>query len=192
MNERNYLLDVKYNNNDFVEDGFSSGEYENCIFTNCRLANVNLSGSVFINCEFINCELSNAKIADTVFRDVRFTNCKLIGLQFSTCNKLLLSMEFEGSQLNLASFYNLKLRKTMFNKCELRETDFVNADLSGSQFLECDLNKTLFENSNLSSCDFRSAYNYAIDPEKNKISKAKFSILGVTGLLSKYVITIEK
>jgi uncharacterized protein YjbI with pentapeptide repeats len=101
-------------------------------------------------------------------------------------------MEFESSQLNLASFYNLKLRKTTFNKCELRETDFVNADLSGSQFSECDLNKTLFENSNLSNCDFRSAYNYTIDPEKNKISKAKFSIEGVSGLLSKYDITIER
>lgn len=192
MADKNYYCDKKYSNNDFVKEGFAFGEYENCVFKNCRFANVNLSACVFISCEFVNCELSNAKINDTVFREVKFINCKLIGLQFSTCNQLLLSMEFEGSQLNLASFYNLKLRKTTFSKCEMRETDFVNADLTGSQFLECDLNKTLFENSNLSGCDFRSALNYTFDPEKNKIAKAKFSIFAIEGLLSKYDITIER
>jgi fluoroquinolone resistance protein len=192
MADKNYFCDIKYLNTDFVKDGFSSGEFENCVFTNCRLADVNLSACVFINCAFINCELSNAKLNDTVFRDAAFRNCKLIGLQFSNCNKLLLSMEFWESQLNLASFYNLNLRKTTFNKCEMRETDFVNADLSGSRFLECDLTKALFENSNLSGCDFLSAYNYTIDPEVNKISKAKFSIFGISGLLGKYDIIIEK
>jgi fluoroquinolone resistance protein len=44
----------------------------------------------------------------------------------------------------------------------------------------------------LEKADFRTAYNYSIDPEKNRIKKAKFSIFGVTGLLDKYDIEIEK
>ena len=39
--------------------------------------------------------------------------------------------------------------------------------------------------------DFRSAFNYFIDPEINKIKKAMFSLAGVKGLLGKYDIKIE-
>ena len=58
-------------------------------------------------------------------------------------------------------------------------------------FSECDLSKTLFENTNLSKCDFRTSFNYSIDPDKNKIAKAKFSAQNVSGLLDKYNIVIE-
>lgn len=85
----------------------------------------------------------------------------------------------------------MKLHKTEFNKCEMRETDFGNADLTNSIFSECDLSKTLFENTNLSKCDFRTSFNYSIDPDKNKIAKAKFSAQNVSGLLDKYNIVIE-
>ncbi|MBE0539484.1 MAG: pentapeptide repeat-containing protein, partial [Ignavibacterium sp.] len=61
----------------------------------------------------------------------------------------------------------------------------------GSSFNDCDLRNAVFDNTNLSKCDFRKAYNYLIDPENNKISKAKFSIMGVPGLLTKYDIMIE-
>lgn len=192
MNTKKYLCEITYSNKDFLKEKFEIAEYEKCVFKNSRLAGVNLSATVFINCDFTGCDLSNAKIIDTVFRDVNFKNCKLAGLQFSTCNKALLAMGFDGSQLNMCSFYNLKLRKTIFNKCDLSEVDFVNADLSNSEFNECNLSKTLFENSNLSNCDFSTAYNYAFDPEKNKISKAKFSPFGITGLLGKYDIIIEQ
>lgn len=189
-NEKTYYSDIKYFNKDFTKETLETGEYENCVFSNCRFSN--LSFIVFINCQFINCELSNTKLNGTVFRDVKFTKCKLMGVQFSNCNELLLSMVFEDSQLNFASFYNLKLRKTIFTKCELIETDFTGTDLSGSKFTQCDFSKTLFENTNLSGCDFITAFNYSIDPEKNMITKAKFSILGLRGLLTKYEIIIEQ
>jgi hypothetical protein len=43
----------------------------------------------------------------------------------------------------------------------------------------------------LEKADFRSAYNLSIDPEKNKIKKAKFSSTCLTELLEKYNIDIE-
>ena len=71
------------------------------------------------------------------------------------------------------------------------EVDFGRADLSGSAFYDCDLKNSIFDSSNLSKCDFRKAINYAIDPDNNKISKAKFSLIGIPGLLTKYDILIE-
>ena len=37
----------------------------------------------------------------------------------------------------------------------------------------------------------RTAYNYAIQPDSNRIKKARFSLQGVRGLLEKYDIVIE-
>jgi hypothetical protein len=49
----------------------------------------------------------------------------------------------------------------------------------------------MFENSILEKVDFRSSFNYIIDPETNRIKKARFSLPGVTGLLAKYDIEID-
>jgi hypothetical protein len=43
----------------------------------------------------------------------------------------------------------------------------------------------------LEKADFRSAFNFSIDPEMNRMKKAKFSRTGVFGLLHKYNIEIE-
>jgi fluoroquinolone resistance protein len=59
-------------------------------------------------------------------------------------------------------------------------------------FDNCDLTRATFDRSVLEKADFRTSYNYSIDPENNKIKKAKFSLLGVSGLLDKYDIAIEK
>jgi uncharacterized protein YjbI with pentapeptide repeats len=73
----------------------------------------------------------------------------------------------------------------------LHEVDFTEADLSGVVFVNCDLAGVIFENTNLEKCDFRSAFNYTLDPEVNRIKKAKFSLSGIKGLLEKYQIDIE-
>jgi fluoroquinolone resistance protein len=48
-----------------------------------------------------------------------------------------------------------------------------------------------FDHTILEIADFRSAFNYTIDPEINKLKGAKFSTLGLSGLLAKYNIEIE-
>ena len=48
----------------------------------------------------------------------------------------------------------------------------------------------LFTDATFEKKDFRTAVNYSIDPEKNKIKKAWFSAAGIAGLLDKYDIDI--
>jgi uncharacterized protein YjbI with pentapeptide repeats len=98
---------------------------------------------------------------------------------------------FEECHLNLSSFYKLKLRNTRFINCSLQEADFTETDLTAAKFENCDLQRTMFANTNLEKADFRTAFNYSIDPELNRIKKARFSMPGVLGLLSKYNIDIE-
>jgi fluoroquinolone resistance protein len=115
----------------------------------------------------------------------------LLGLHFEESNNLIITFEFDGCTLDLASFYKLKLRKTIFKNSKIIEADFSETDLSNSSFINCDLYRTLFKNTNLEGVDFRTSFNYSIDPELNRIKNAKFSLPGIVGLLDKYDIEID-
>lgn len=172
-------------------DYLPKGEYDNCIFNNCNFAQQDLSDFKFVDCLFNACDLSLAKLSYTLFRDVKFKDCKLLGLQFDSCDPLGLSFLFDGCLLNHSSFYKTKIKKTLFKNCQLQEVDFSEADLSGAVFDHCNLAQAAFDRTLLERADFRTAHSYSIDPESNRIKKAKFSILGVSGLLQKYNIEIE-
>jgi uncharacterized protein YjbI with pentapeptide repeats len=79
----------------------------------------------------------------------------------------------------------------LFRKTVLQEVDFTACDLSSAIFDKCDLAGATFDNTNIEKADFRTAYNYSIDPDKNKLKKAKFSLTGISGLLDKYNIDIS-
>lgn len=49
----------------------------------------------------------------------------------------------------------------------------------------------VFENTNLEKADFTTSYNYDIDPEKNRMKKAKFLQNGLHGLLLKYDLVVR-
>ena len=84
-----------------------------------------------------------------------------------------------------------KIKKTIFKNSQLQETDFAEADLASSVFDNCNLAQAVFDHTTLEKADFRTSYNYSIDPESNRIKKAIFSIFGISGLLDKYDIDIE-
>lgn len=187
----NYIVDQTIKNKDFSTEMPAKTEYENCTFLNCVFAESNLSDFAFQECRFEDCDLSNAVIGGVAFRSVTFKNCKLLGLHFDECNPFLLEFTFDNCLLNLASFYQLKIKKTHFQNCILQETDFAETDLTASVFHNCDLSGAMFSNTILDKADFRTSSNYSIDPENNRIKKAKFSVPAVTGLLHKYDIVIE-
>jgi uncharacterized protein YjbI with pentapeptide repeats len=82
------------------------------------------------------------------------------------------------------------MKKTSFSKSKLKECFFTNTGLSGADFGGVDLSGTIFHNCDLSLADFSSAIQYQIDPQANKIKKAKFSLPEVVGLLQSFDITI--
>jgi len=176
---------------DFTAAMLAKGEYENCVFKNCNFYNTNLSDYIFRECKFDGCDFSLAKLKNTTLHDISFLNCKLLGIQFQECNSFLFSVSFGNCVLKMSVFYKLKLKKYKFSNCNLQEADFTEADLSGSIFDNCDLQRTVFYNTNLEKADFTTSYNYSFDPERNRIKKARFSRMGVTGLLDKYNIEIE-
>lgn len=177
---------------DFTKQPLLKGEYENCTFANCNFEETNLTEFKFIDCEFRDCNWSLAQLHGTVLREVKFKDCKMLGIQFENCNEFGLSFSFENCQVNHSTFFQMNIKKTIFRNCQLREIDFSESNLTNVIFDNCDLAQAIFINTILDKADFRTAYNYSLDPENNRIKKAKFSILGISGLLDKYDIVIEE
>lgn len=186
-----YFVEKTFDKIDFTAKALEKADYEACFFTNCNFMNADLSDIRFTDCEFTDCDLSTVKLLKTAFQNIKFKDCKLLGLHFDHCSDFLFEVGFENCTLNLSSFYQRKLKKTRFANCGLQEVDFAEADLSQAVFDNCDLFKAIFENTVLEKADLSSAYNYSINPELNKIKKAKFSIPDVIGLLDKYDIEVD-
>jgi uncharacterized protein YjbI with pentapeptide repeats len=179
--EREVYIDKKINNR----------EFEDCIFKNCDLSNSDFSNNIFMDCEFIDCNLSMTNLVGTSLKMVRFKNCKLLGIQFNTCADFLFSVSFQDCVLDYSSFANKKIPKTKFHSCSMKEVSFIGTNLTNSVFENCNLDNAVFNDTQLAGVDFRSAFNYKIDPEFNPMKKAKFSTQGIVGLLDKYDIKIE-
>ena len=176
---------------DYSEKKLVEREFEDCSFTNCNFSKSDLRGIQFMDCHFKGCNLSLAMLDDAGIKSVAFKDCKLMGIDFSKCNDFLFSVSFENCQLDYCSFYKKKMKKTIFRGCSLKHTDFTETDLSLSILDHCDLSEAIFIQGTLEKTDFRTAKNYAFDPEINKIKKARFSMPDVVGLLTKYNIDIE-
>ena len=176
---------------DFSEKNLSNSEFEACVFISCNFSKSELSDSDFIDCKFEDCNFGMVKFKNTGLKNVSFTGCKLMGADFTRCKDFLLSFYFDKCTLDYSTFCKKKINKTIFKDCSIKEVDFSFADLTASCFLNCDLTRTVFHQTIIEKVDFRTAYNYSIDLELNRIKKAMFSASGIIGLLDKYQIIIE-
>ena len=181
-----FVEDKTYDNIHFKDAGLQKAEYENCTFNTCDFSNTDLSNIKFTDCAFNHCNLSMAMLGNTAFKNIVFNSCKMLGLRFEHCSKMAFEIRADNSILNHCSFYQIKLKNAVFTSSQFEEADFTEANLTGILFKNCNLQKAVFENTVLEKADFTTAYNYALDPEMNRMKKAKFSLNGLGGLLQKY------
>ncbi len=186
-----YIQDQTFSHIGGEDNRLPKGVFENCTFANCDFYEADLANNQFAECTFTGCNLSLAKLFGTAFRDVAFTDCKMLGLHFEQCNVFNLSFRFERCALNHSSFYQLKIKKIRFLQCQLQEADFTETDLTEALFDNCDLAGATFDQTMLHKADLRTSFHYIINPEANRIRKAKFSLSGLPGLLMAYDIEID-
>lgn len=176
---------------DFTITNLAKDDYENCNFINCNFHNTSLMNVVFRECNFEGCDLSLTNLTNSTINEVSFIDCKMIGIQFEQCNPFLFSVNFNNCNLKLSVFFKIKLKKTLFKNCNLQETDFTEADMTAAMIDNCDLQGAIFYRTNLEKANFSTSYNYSMNPEENRLKKARFSRMGLAGLLNKYGIEID-
>jgi len=184
------IVDQEFREANYQSNRLSKAEYEDCLFEGCNFSGGFLDNTNFLNCEFIDCNLSNVNVKYTVFKEVRFIRCKMMGLKFEDCNAIFLSFSLSHCNLSYASFHKVTLKNAYFVECIFDEADFTKADFTKTVFDQCNMKNVVFEGTNLESADMATSFNLKIDPERNRIKKARFSKDQLGGLLEKYDIVI--
>ncbi|AWH85777.1 hypothetical protein HYN59_11940 [Flavobacterium album] len=186
----NYIVGREINGTVYQPEEIMYKDFERCNFTDCDFADCNFTGVGFIDCTFTDCSFNEAKINYVAFRGALFTRCDFKNVNFSMVDPLLFDIEFRDCTLDYAKFYTLKIKGTTFTDCSLIAVDFMNTDLTEVQFDNCNLHKSVFIDAIANKADFTTSYNFSIDPERNKLKKARFSQAGLKGLLEKYEIVV--
>ena len=186
-----YIIDIEYNNKFYGEQDLNLKEFECCTFNNCDFSECVFLAVTFIDCTFNDCLFSGAKINYVALRTVFFNRCKMEEVNFAMCDKLIFEIHFNDCVLDFSKFYTLKLKGTSFIDCSIIAVDFMSADLTEVVFDNCDLYRSEFAKAIANKTNFKTSYNYTIDPTKTKIKKAIFSLDGLKGLLYKYDIIVK-
>lgn len=175
----------------FTSQEIRNREFLRCKFKSCDFSSSNFNHNQFIDCEFVACNMAMLKLVGTTLSNVTFRDCKLLGVNFAESEDFLFSVHFVGGLLDFANFSSKKLPKTQFLNVSMKSVDFTRAKLQGSIFESCNLEGAVFNKTDLKDTDFYTAFGYIIDPELNNITKARFSLYGLAGLLTKYGIRID-
>lgn len=124
------------------------------------------------------------------FQNVQFVECKIVGGEFFKCDKTFFSASFKKCLLHYCNFSDLNMKNGAFCGSRLKENYFTNTNLIGVDFTDVDLSGSIFHNCDLTKADFSSATCYDIDPQANKVKRAKFSLPEAVGLLRGFDITL--
>jgi uncharacterized protein YjbI with pentapeptide repeats len=186
-----YFLDIEHNGITFSENEISYKEFENCTFTNCDFTKCIFMAATFIDCSFNNCNFNAAKINHTCLRTVFFNKCKISDVNFAMIDKFIFEIHFKDCILDFSKFYALKMKGTSFTNSSLVAVDFMGADLSEVVFENCDLYRSEFDKAIANKTNFKTSFNYTINPAKTKLKKAIFALEGLKGLLSTHDIIVK-
>ncbi len=170
-----------------------STEFDDCVFVQCSFVE-----SVFKSCRFTNCtfeasDLSLVQVPESTFSGTRFEHTRLIGVNWAQATwprtGLGNPLAFFKSNLSHSTFIGLSLKKIQIRDCVAVEVDLRETDLSGADFGGTDLSNSIFGDTDLTEADLSQARNYAIDPARNVLRRAKFSLPEAISLL--YSLDIE-
>jgi len=179
--------DQVFKNLDMPGVKVSSTTFLDCTFERCIWVEAIFQSCRFVDCHFRNCDCSLFQVPGSTFSSVRFENTKLLGMNWSLADWPEIGIgdppTINKCSLNHSTFLGVHLGAVKLRRSEAINVDFREAVLSGSDFAFTDLKDSLFQSTDLIGADFRYARNYHIDPSKNKITKAKFSLPEAMALL---------
>ena len=119
------------------------------------------------------------------------TDAKFQMLILRCATNSFFEIHFKECILDFSKFYTLKIKGTTFIDCSIIAVDFMSTDLTEVVFDNCDLYRSEFAKAIANKANFKTSYNYTIDPSKTKIKKAVFSLNELKGLLYKHDVIVK-
>lgn len=161
--------------------------FTDCTFSGCHFMEAVWSDCRFTGCTFRACDLSLVQLPGTGFSATRFEDCRLLGIDWTRAAwPRAISgppIGFWRSVISHSTFIGLSLPRLSLKDCTALDVDFREADLSRADFGGTDLAQTLFGSTNLAQADLSQARNYQIDPGRNSLKQARFSLPEALSLL---------
>lgn len=113
-----------------------------------------LRAAEFEDVVFENCDLSNVDLSDAILLRVSFINCRMTGINFS--GAALKSLTFENDISDYANFHFARIEKALFSGCNCKAADFAEVIFTKVQFSDTNLTKAQMSGSSLCGIDFTS------------------------------------
>ena len=98
---------------------------------------------------------------------------------------------FDSETYTKIDFSKTNIIKGEYDNCTVINCNFENIHTSNIQFVACDLKGAIFERTNLEKTNFKTAFNFTFELEKNRVKGAKFKRDSIDGLLFHYKIVLE-
>ncbi len=182
-----YHADQVFEDIHLERDELVSSEFYDCAFVRCSFVESVFRNCRFVNCAFQRCDLSLVQVPGSTFSATRFEDSKAIGVDWTQADwptaGLANPVGFFRSAISHSTFIGLRLRGIQIRDCVAVDVDFREADLSQADFAGTDLSQSLFSSTDLTEADLSRARNYHIDPARNVLRQARFSLPEAMSLL---------
>jgi uncharacterized protein YjbI with pentapeptide repeats len=110
---------------------------------------------------------------------------------FTTLETLFHDTVFRDCKVDLAQFYQAKMRGVRFEECPLAGADFRLADLTGVVFVRCDLTNVDFTGATLAGADLRGCQIEGMRAGPNELRGAAIDEVQALALVRAMGITID-
>lgn len=120
---------------------------------------------------------------------VTFHRCKLTGIDFSPV--MVLGIDFPDNKMVYCSFLRIKIPNSNFQDSQMEESLFAGSDLRKCNFSRVAFGGSRFEDCELNQADFSDSFDFVMDPQKNRLSDAKFSADNALILLKAFKVVIK-
>ena len=164
-------------------------------FDHCRWLGTRVQNCRFNACTFDHCNFSGVVFSFTTMKDAWLLNSAFRSMAWGGLQGKSGVFQPFGKIKNCAFRYNdfsgMALNGFDWTGAELQQCTFDDTRLAGASFYGVRLGRTRFTRCDLQKADLRTAEEYAIDLETNKLKGARFSFPDVVRLLDGTGIVIE-
>jgi len=147
------LAGFEYQGVDFTEQTISRLHLETAIFMQMIATGAQCENLRAEDVRFVGCNFANAAWPKLSWRRAEFIGCRMTG--FITLEADISDTLFKDCKIDLAQFYNAKMRGVRFEDCPLTGGDFRLTDLTGAAFVRCDLSGADLTGASLAGVDLR-------------------------------------